>query len=445
MKPRLRRIAKWIAYPAFYLFSLALFGYLTFPYDQLKGRVIAEFDKLQAKSQRRSRSLDPPMRLEIDELDGHWLTGVEVTGARLIIPPKTDLGRPRVRGKAKPKATENKPNKPDVIAIQNATARVRVLPLLAGRVTIDFWAEVFDGEVRGTVPYGSAGGDAEVELEGLQLADVTPLRSLLEGMPVMGVLGGTVQLTPKDGKFAKADGKLELRIDDVVLGDGKTKIQGVALPAAQVGQITISANAKDGLLKLENLSAQGRDFELDGSGKVKLHESWDRSQADVLLKFKFADGYRDKSEATRSLLGKPGDKFPPVIEVAPGSKFKQAKTGDGYYQFHLIGPLSKMDFKPAGAGKTKRPRGRRTTTTTRPRTKVSQKLKKLNPRARPPADESGDESEERVAPRGGSPPDSVGVNRPAPKVGRRTAPPAADREPAEEAEGPAESEDEDKH
>ncbi len=243
MRPRLLRIAKWIAYPAFYLFSLALFGYLTFPYDQLKGRVIAEFDRMQQKSKRRSRSADPPMRLEIDELDGHWLTGVAVTGARLIIPPSTDVRRKATSGQGKSTTQDDKADQPSVIAINHATARVQLLPLLAGSVTIDFWAEVFAGEVSGTVPYGAGGGDAEVEIEGLQLGEIAPLKSLLEGMPVLGVLGGTIQLSPKEGKFAKADGRLDIRIDDVVLGDGKTQVQGVALPAAQVGQISIVANA----------------------------------------------------------------------------------------------------------------------------------------------------------------------------------------------------------
>ena len=90
MKARLLKIARYAVYPLFYLFCLAVFGYLSFPYDQLKNRVIAEFDKMQAKSKRRGRSGGEPMRLEIDELDSYWFTGVEVTGARLIIPPEED-------------------------------------------------------------------------------------------------------------------------------------------------------------------------------------------------------------------------------------------------------------------------------------------------------------------------------------------------------------------
>ena len=61
------KVAKFIAYPLFYVFCLGLFGYLSFPWNQLKDRLISEFDKSQKKSLRRPG--DKPMRLEIDELD----------------------------------------------------------------------------------------------------------------------------------------------------------------------------------------------------------------------------------------------------------------------------------------------------------------------------------------------------------------------------------------
>jgi hypothetical protein len=175
----------------------------------------------------------------------------------------------------------------------------------------------------------------------------------------------------------------------------------------------------------------------------------------VLLKFKFADGYRDKSEATRSLLGKPGDKFPPVIEVAPGSKFKQAKTADGYYQFHLIGALSKMDFKPAGTGKTTRGRTSRKPSVSRPNTKLNQKLKRITPGARPQRDlpggddeEPSSDAEEGAADRSpGGATEGQGVRRPSTKVVRPSSPApeeGAEGEPAEQPEDATEGDDEGK-
>ena len=319
MKARLLKIARYAVYPLFYLFCLAVFGYLSFPYDQLKNRVIAEFDKMQAKSKRRGRSGGEPMRLEIDELDSYWFTGVEVTGARLIIPPEEDKtkglpfassSRGGSYGASSSKA-DDEPKQPSVLAIDSATARVRLLPLIIGDVMIDFSAEAFGGTIEGTAPYGKGGGEVEVDFENVSLADIEPLESLLQGIPLSGIASGSLSLEPKEGKFAKADGVLSARIDAVKLGgkrkndEGKMEdvmeLQGVALPSVQVGNLVIEATAQDGLLTLDDFGTKGRDFELFGDGKIKLHETWDRAKADLFLKFKFTDTYRSKSDAASSL------------------------------------------------------------------------------------------------------------------------------------------------
>lgn len=344
---RFWRIARWVVYPLFYLFCLLLFGYLTFPFEALKHRIIAEFDRSQQRSARRGRGA--PMRLEIGELDGYWLTGVEVDNAKLIIPPKK---KSRKRGALAALAkSDDSPAKDSVIAIEHATARLQLLPLLLGNVRINFDALALGGEVEGSIPYGDS-GDVEVTLEGLQLREVEPLQALLMGIPLSGSVSGSLNLTPKAGKFAKADGRLSLRLADVVLGapgkNGKLEVQGTKLPSPQIGQITLEAVATNGLLTFEDLSSRGRDAEFFGEGKIKLHESWGRSQADVFLKFRFSDVYRTSDPAVQGLLGKPGDKFPPAIEVAPRSPFPKAKTDDGFYRFHLHGALSKLDTDPAG-------------------------------------------------------------------------------------------------
>ncbi len=77
MKDRLVRVAKWIAFPAFYLFCLAMFGYLTFPYGRLKDRLLVEFEK-HGK---------PGQRIEIGKLSSYWLSGVELTNVKLHMPP----------------------------------------------------------------------------------------------------------------------------------------------------------------------------------------------------------------------------------------------------------------------------------------------------------------------------------------------------------------------
>jgi type II secretion system protein N len=344
VKARLWHITKLAVYPLFYLGCLLGFFYLTFPFEALRGRLLAEFDRSQRAAGARSSLSKGPMQLELKELDGYWLSGIEVRGARLILPAdRRSAASMGSFGRATSSSEESAPE-PSVVAIEQAHARVRLLPLLVGRVRIDFGAKAFGGDVSGTVPYGGGNGDVDVELDKLQLSEVQPLRALLGGLPVLGSVNGQLALTPKEGKFGKADGTLELKLERVVVGDGKALLQGVALPAAQIGDITITATAKDGVLKIAELSAQGRDLELQGEGKIRIKEPWQRSQADLYLKFRFTDAYRDRDDAMRGLLGAPGGKFPGAIDY--NATMKRAKQEDGFYAWHIHGPLGDLTFDP---------------------------------------------------------------------------------------------------
>ena len=340
MKERLLRVAKWAMYPAFYVACLALFGYLTFPFGLLKDRVIAEF----------ARKGKPGQRLEIEKLSSYWFSGVEVTNVKLILPPD----EPAAAGFAYPSAGADfgsgspaaAPPKEMVIAIDEAHVRVRILPLLIGRVRVDFWASAMGGEIQGTAPVGSSGGNIEVELTRVELGKIEPLTQAL-GLPLKGTATGKLALASVDGKFSKADGSLDLSIADIVVGDGKTKIQGlIELPAARVGTLTLTAEAKEGILKVTKLASQGADVELIGDGRITTKEPWNDSQTDLYLRFKFTDAYRTKSETTKTLLGDPTSSLPGLIEMQV-PKMKKAKRADGFFGWHMHGALKTPKVDPS--------------------------------------------------------------------------------------------------
>jgi type II secretion system protein N len=339
MKERLRRIAKWAVYPAFYFACLALFGYLTFPFGLLKDRLIAEF----------ARKAKPGQRLEIEKLSSYWFSGVELTNVKLVLPPDEpapsgfgysgggDFGG-AIPAAAAPKEM--------VIVIDEAHARVRLLPLLIGRVRLSFWASAMGGEVRGVAPIGGSGGDLEVELTKIDLGKIEPLAQTL-GLPLKGTATGKLALSAVDGKFSKADGSLDLSVADILVGDGKTKIQGILeLPAMRVGTLTLTAEAKEGVLKVTKLAAQGADVELIGDGRITTKEPWNDSQSDLYLRFKFTDAYRTKNETTKSLLGDPTSPLPGLIEMQV-PKMKKAKRADGFYGWHMHGALKNPKFDPS--------------------------------------------------------------------------------------------------
>jgi type II secretion system protein N len=338
VRDKLIRVAKILAYPAFYIFCLFLFGYCSFPYDRLKDRLIAEY----ALSQQAKSKTATPNRLEIDEVDSYWLSGLEMEGVRLIMPPADET--PSFGAKV----DDSKPAKDTVIEVGEAHARVRILPLLIGRVKIDFWAKAFGGEVSGMVPVGATSGPVEVELEEVDLGQV-PVLTAMVGLPLKGIANGTLELEATEGKFNKANGALDLTVKDVSVGDGVTKVKGaVALPEAKLGDLIITAEAKDGVLKVTKFAAPGPDIELVGDGKVAVREPWNDSNADLYLRFKFSDAYRSKNDVTKSLLGVPGSTAPALFELAD-PKIKKAKRPDGFFGWHIHGALKRLKFDPSAA------------------------------------------------------------------------------------------------
>ncbi len=343
MKERLLRVAKWAMYPAFYVACLALFGYLTFPFGLLKDRLIAEV----------ARKGKPGQRLEIEKLSSYWFSGLEATNVKLVLPPDEPapggFGYPSGGADFGSAAPASAPPKEMVIVLDEVHARVRILPLLIGRVRLDFWASAFGGEIRGVAPLAGSNHDINVELTQIDLGKVEPIAIKL-GVPVKGIATGKGAFTSEDGKTTTADGTLDLSIADLVVSDGKTKIAGLLeLPAARLGTLTLTAEAKAGVLKVTKLAAQGADVELIGDGRITASTTKDQlndAQADLYLRFKFTDAYRTKSDTTKTLLGDPTSAVPGLIEMQV-PKMKKAKRADGFFGWHIYGPFKNPKFDPS--------------------------------------------------------------------------------------------------
>jgi hypothetical protein len=160
-----------------------------------------------------------------------------------------------------------------------------------------------------------------------------------------------------------------------------------------------------------------------GEGSIKLNESWDKSRADLYLKFKFTDAYRTKSDAATGLLGKPGDKFAGALEMGVPD-FKRAKTDDEFYRFRIHGALGDLNFDPAGVGAGKRP--------VRPAPRRGGQGDVARPTPRPKPADGDDDGGEDVQP--GSGPATASKNRRPAMTPRTEVTPAPRPEPEPEPE-----------
>jgi type II secretion system protein N len=321
VKERLRKYAPWVLYPLFYLACLCVFAVITFPYDVLKERIVTSFNAQQ-------RATNGTQELSIDDMGWHFLFGTKLHGIRLL-------------------SASSDPSKPfSEIKIDEATVNVSLLSAIIGNTSVRFNLDAFGGSIRGSYDVSGKGKDVDLTLEAVDLAQI-PVIADLVGLPTEGKVAGTISISLPDGKASKGTGAIALDLTDVAVGDGKAKLKGqLPLPRLVVGDVKVSAEAKDGQIKISKLSATGKDLELQGDGRIQMRELSTESLLDVNVRFKINDSYRGKNDTTKVLFGTPGGKDTPLFELGyPPAK--TAKRADGFYAWSLHGPLGKPDIVPA--------------------------------------------------------------------------------------------------
>ncbi len=320
MKERLKVLAPKIGLPLFYLLCLLVFARWTFPYDKLRDRIVLTFNQQQ-------RETNGQQELKIEELGPSWLTGMSAKNVRLLGPP-SEPGKP-----------------PSELKVDEARASVSLLGLLFGNTAFGFGVDGFGGTIKGDFEDSSKERKFDIFLDSLNLGQIPPLTQAT-GVPAEGSLSGAIKLAMAEAKASKATGTVSIDAQDVAIGDGKAKIGGLlALPRLVVGTLSLAGEAKDGVLKISKLSAGGKDVEIQGDGRIQLRESLPDSFCDINVRFKINDTYRTKNETTKSLFGAPGSNIPALFDLTP--KVKQSKRADGFYGWHMHGPLSHPDFEPA--------------------------------------------------------------------------------------------------
>lgn len=326
MTPRVRKVLIAGGYVGFYVVALVAAFCLTFPYARLKERILGDFNQRQQGPD--------AMRLEIDEIDSYWLSGVEAEGVRLV-----SKGEPEAPGK---------PAKSKVTSIDHAHARLALLSLLIGRRVVNFGAEAFGGTLSGSLKDSEAERVVSIEIDGLDLGQ-TPLFAGLVGLPVTGNMGGSIELVAPEGRLSKAEGKLALKIAGVTVGDGKAKIRDlIALPKLEAGELTLDAEVKAGQVKDLRFGANGPDLEFSTEGSVRLRDQPEQSLLNLTAEFKFTERYTSKDDLTKAIFGPSG-----MFDLDP--KNRRAKRPDGFYGWRVSGSLAHPTFAPNPTPRAKKP------------------------------------------------------------------------------------------
>ena len=325
-----QRLLMGVGYPVFAIFTFIVFVYWTFPYDRVRDYIVQE---VEYPAGPRGDRRDSGMRLQIDELSPSFFTGVVLEGVRFTRLPS-----------ASPDAPADE--KPMVVQIDEVSARISLLSLLAGTKDISFDVMVGGGEIEGEFALSEDETHVEAEIQTVELRQLGVLSALV-GLPVSGVLGGTIDLTI--GKEASATkGAIDLTIDRVVVGDGRAKLKlegmgpdGLSVGRIEAGKLVIKATVENGVAKFTQLGTQGgRDLTVTGTGQIRLLQPARLSRLELLLNVKFAEAFKTRDGATRGLFA--------LLDVVP--RLRAARTPDGALQWQLAGGFNgSMRSTPAGS------------------------------------------------------------------------------------------------
>lgn len=305
-----KKILKWTGYPSFFFLCFLFFVYKTFPYEKLADRIVQE---AQARG----------YEVEIIDLTHSGLTGLELEGVRLVIPSEED-GAP-----------------PMDLIIDELTIGTTLLSLMSSTKSYSFEAELAGGEAEGDITVGENDLEVDVEIDEVDLGALPALKTFTK-VPLKGVLGAEVTLS-MPSEVAESDGDVELTIEGLMIGDGKSKLEipgwgGLTVDPADAGNLELIAKIEEGVAKFERAKSHGKDLELDLLGRVRLQRPLKRSDLNVMLRAKIMDAYKEKSAKVATML-----------ELA-SSGLKAALTTDGAIQYTIIGSLGGR-LRPRAAGK----------------------------------------------------------------------------------------------
>ncbi len=306
-KPWLR----WVGYPAF--FNLAFTGgiYLTFPYDQLRDRIVSEASRATG------------MEVEIDKVRLAGVSGLTLHD--VVIGSDLDAGIPPA---AVPEGEEAAPVPagPPRLHLDSVTAKADVLALLTGKRAVKFDVDAFGGDLRGKVVMGD---DEQIFTAKARKIDFSqsPLKDFA-GLDLVGSVDSlTIDLRSPGQDFSKADGTVEIHGKELVLNGGE--VQMFELPKIALGTLDGRIEFKEGVADFEEFVIKGDDLEARLEGNMRLMPVIKQSSLTGKLRLKPSDDWWNRNELLKS-----------------AASFALPAGKDGWRTISVFGQIDKPNFRP---------------------------------------------------------------------------------------------------
>jgi type II secretion system protein N len=227
------------------------------------------------------------------------------------------------------------------IPVDEVTASLRVLSLLAGKQVLAFDGRLYDGRITGVAQLSGDVRHLAMDVAGVDLARALPLKKAT-GMDLQGKLGGKVDLALPAAPDGKPTGRIDLDVAGAGITGGLVPVPGMTgglpLPQVALGAVAAAVKLDQGKASVEKLEVRGGDAELVAEGlSVVLQPKLEFAPIMGKAKLRIQPAFWAKS-------GTSGFKGIAEMALAP------SRGSDGAYQFSVFGSLGHPQFRPAGAG-----------------------------------------------------------------------------------------------
>lgn len=289
-------------YAAFAVVAFALSLRWTFPAEAMKERLIMEAGQRG-------------WQIDVERVSAGGVLGVRAQGVKL----ETASGL--------------------AIPIDDLVASLRILPLLTGRRSVAFDAQLYDGRVTGTADLSGDVRRYTVDVKGVDLGRALPLRKA-SGVDLLGTLTGAADVKVPSAPDGRPTGHVDLAVKDAGVAGGQLPLPGMTtglpLPKTGLGAVTAAVKLDGGKATFEKLEATGGDAEVRTEGVYFLVQP--RMEFAPLAgkaRVKVADAFWARS-------GMQG--FKGLAEAALAS----SRSADGAWNLALTGSVGHPRVNPAG-------------------------------------------------------------------------------------------------
>ena len=290
---------------------------LTFPGDQLKDFLVYTVD-----SETRGDLL-----LDLAGTSPWRGTGVTLDEPRLYSIPKGRRGEEPV---------------PELL-LQADEVSVRALPgkLIGGDVGVAFDAELYGGDLSGTVVQEDGVSEVVADVEGLDLGRY-PMDFDSGSINLAGTIQGVIDVVFDADDVKRSSGSIDFEFPGLALGEGSSA-GGFDLPAMTFSKAVLSFDIDDGTAEVDEGVFLSDVLEAEFSGEVSLATPLKRSRLALDVELRLLD---EKLSTLADLYG----------------DMKRSKTDDGAYVGGIIGTFERPSWRwDRGASSGRTSTGRATT------------------------------------------------------------------------------------